>query len=59
MYEQRGTSIPRKNHADYRYRGNWGTTKNMHTVVYSFNLWDESIKKMSGDSHVLQKSNNV
>ena len=40
MCEQRDTSVPRKHHAGYRERGNWGTTKtiNIHRVVYSFNL---------------------
>ena len=27
MYEQRDTSVPIKHHADYRDKGNWGTTK--------------------------------
>ena len=41
MYEQRDTSVPRKHHADYRDRSNWGTTKTrkVHGVVYSFNLY--------------------
>ena len=38
MYEQHDTSVPTKHHADYRDRGNWGTTntRNIHRVVYSF-----------------------
>ena len=38
MYEQRDTFVPRKHHADYRDRGNWGTTKtrNVPRVVYIF-----------------------
>ena len=41
MYKQRDTFVPRKHHADYRDRGNWGTTKtkNVHVQkgVYGFN----------------------
>ena len=37
MYEQWDTSVPRKHHANYRYRANCGTTntRNIHTLVYS------------------------
>ena len=27
MYDQRDTPVPKKHHADYRDKGNWGTTK--------------------------------
>ena len=37
MYEQRDTYVPIKHQADYRDRGNWGTTKNrnINRMVYS------------------------
>ena len=40
MYEQWDTCVHRKHYADYRDRGNWGTTetRNIHGMVYSFNL---------------------
>ena len=39
MYENWDTCVPRKHHADYRDRGNWGTskTRNVKRVVYRFN----------------------
>ena len=38
MCKQPDTSGPRKHHADYKDRGNWGTTKNrnINIEVYSF-----------------------
>ena len=39
VYKKRDKFLPRKHHADYRDRGNWGTTKtrNINVVVHGFN----------------------
>ena len=40
MYEQRDTSVPRKDHDNYRDRGDWGTTKirNIHILCIASTL---------------------
>ena len=57
MYEQRDTFVPRKHHADYRDRGNWGTTKtrNVHVrkVVYGFNNIFNQMKILKGNNVVI------